>query len=172
MESALNHNPIQPATRASAGRAWLALLLLVPAPTLGVIAAMFVWPDTAFGKALYQAAKVWILVLPIVWMFCVEGVRPRLPRWSWRGMPTGLITGVLTMGVIIGAWELFARGMVDVSVFQEKMQAIGLNSPAKYLRGRSSWPVCASRCTTRSRCRSTSTGRSTRSRRWACSSAG
>ncbi len=117
----------------SARHAWLALLLLVPAPTLGVLCAMFWMPDTLLGKACYQLAKLWILVLPILWLIFIEGVRPSLPRWSWNGLTAGFITGLLTLITIIGAWELFAQGMVDVSIFREKMQAIGLSTPLRFL---------------------------------------
>ena len=48
-------------------------------------------------------------------------------------MPAGIISGVAILAVIIGAWELFAHRMVDVSTFQTKMQEIGLDSTAKYL---------------------------------------
>jgi len=125
-----------PATRPGCcprSRAAIALLLLVPAPTLGVLAAMFIWPDTTLGQALYQLAKLWILILPILWLLKAERTRPRLPRWSWQGMPAGLITGLLTVATIVAAWELFAQHWVDVSAFQTKMQEIGLSSPIKFL---------------------------------------
>jgi len=129
-------SPAQPEIaqpRARTHRAAIALLLLVPAPTLGVLCAMFWMPDTLLGKALYQLAKLWILALPILWLILVQRVRPRLPRWSWQGIPAALITGILTLLTIIGAWELFASRMVNVSIFREKMQDIGLSTPLRYL---------------------------------------
>lgn len=115
------------------GRSALALLLLVPAPTIGVLCAMFLFPGSAFGQSMHAAAKVWLLAFPIAWVLWVQRGRITLPRWSWRGMPAGLITGLLTLGIIIGTWELFASTMVDVSKFQTKMQEIGLDSLPKFL---------------------------------------
>lgn len=114
-------------------RAALALLLLVPAPTLGVLFAMHWLPDTTLGQSIHLSAKVWLLALPLVWVLLVERGRLRLPRWSWRGMPAGLITGLLTMGAIIGGWELVGRSLVDVAVMREKIAEVGLDTPMKYL---------------------------------------
>lgn len=114
-------------------RAAIALLLLVPAPTLGVLFAMHWLPYTALGQSVHFAAKLWLLALPLVWVLFVEGGRLRLPRWSWRGMPAGFITGILTMVAIIGAWELFGHSLVDVAVMQQKIAEVGLDSVPKYL---------------------------------------
>lgn len=118
---------------ASASRAALALLLLVPAPTIGVTCAMFVFPGTALGMAIQAAAKVWLLAFPIIWVLFVERGRLRLPKIKWEGMPIGIVSGLAILAVIIGAWEGFARNMVNVSKFQEKMTEIGLDSAGKFL---------------------------------------
>ena len=115
------------------GRSALALALLVPAPTIGVLCAMFLFPDTWYGQTIHLAAKVWLLTLPLLWVLFVERGRLRLPKLKWEGMPIGIVSGLAILGVIIGAWELFAHSMVDVSVFQEKMQEIGLDTPAKFI---------------------------------------
>jgi len=139
-----------PSTRACAGeapggsasnprRAVLALLLLVPAPTIGVLFAMHWLPDTALGQSIHVAAKLWLLALPLAWVLWVERGRLRLPRWSWRGMAAGLITGLVTMGMIIGAWALFGRSLVDVEVMRGKIAEVGLDTPIKYLAFAAAW---------------------------------
>ncbi len=52
----------------------LALLLLVPAPSLGVALSMMIdgTQGTTLGKGAYFLSKVWILVLPIVWLIWVD----------------------------------------------------------------------------------------------------
>jgi hypothetical protein len=40
----------------SATRAALALAAILPAPTLGIVAALYVWPDTALGQIAYAVA--------------------------------------------------------------------------------------------------------------------
>ncbi|MFN3167528.1 MAG: type II CAAX prenyl endopeptidase Rce1 family protein [Phycisphaeraceae bacterium] len=112
---------------------WLALLLLVPAPTIGVLFAMHWFPDTWYGQTVHLAAKGWLLLFPLAWVVWAQRGRLTLPKWSWRGMTAGVVTGVLTLAVIIGAWELFAHRMVDVAMFREKMHEIGLGTPARFL---------------------------------------
>lgn len=114
-------------------RAGLALLLLVPAPSIGVLFAMHLMPDTAIGKSVHLSAKVWLFVFPILWLLLVERVRLRLPRWSWDGMGAGLITGGLILAIIVGGWELIGKDLVDATVFREGMSKIGLDTPIKFL---------------------------------------
>lgn len=124
--------PTQPDTPSPRSAA-LALALLVPAPTIGVLCAMFLFADTWYGQAIYYTSKTWLLAFPILWLLFVERGRLQLPKLKWHGMPAGILSGLATLAVIIGAWELFAHNMVDVSVFQEKMTEIGLSTPLKYL---------------------------------------
>ena len=126
-EIALRHGDSNPRL------ASLALLLLLPAPTIGVLCAMYWMPDTALGKSIHLAAKLWLLALPVLWLLLVDRGRLVIPKWHWRGMWAGLITGVLTLVTIIGAWELFAHKMVDIDFFRNQMKEIGLGTPAKYL---------------------------------------
>lgn len=121
------------ATGPSPRRAALALLLLLPAPTLGVLCSMYWLPDTTIGQGIYYAAKAWLLALPVFWLLFIDRGRLSLPKWRWRGMWAGLITGLLTLGIIVGAWELFAHRMVDIEFFRGQMQTIGLGKPLNFL---------------------------------------
>jgi len=40
----------------------LALLLLVPAPSIGVLAGMVIAPDRVLGKSVFFISKLWILL--------------------------------------------------------------------------------------------------------------
>ncbi|MEO0476514.1 MAG: hypothetical protein AAF085_11180, partial [Planctomycetota bacterium] len=117
----------------SPGRAALALLLLVPAPTIGVLFAMHLMPDTAIGKSIHLSAKVWLFAFPIVWLMLVERINLRMPRWSWDGMGAGFLTGGLILAIIIGTWELVGTSLVDITVFQEGMAKVGLDTKWKFL---------------------------------------
>lgn len=118
---------------ASPSKAALALALLLPAPTIGVLCAMYLMPDTATGQAIYYAAKAWLLALPIAWLLFVDRGRLTIPKWQSRGMIAGLVTGLATLGVIVGAWHLFAYRMVDIEFFRGQMQEIGLDTPFNFL---------------------------------------
>ena len=53
-------------------RALIALLLLVPAASIGTAASMFWWPELALGKAVFVACKLWLVLLPLVWLRVVD----------------------------------------------------------------------------------------------------
>ncbi|MEM7392731.1 MAG: CPBP family intramembrane glutamate endopeptidase, partial [Verrucomicrobiota bacterium] len=45
----------------------IALLLLIPAPSIGTASAMMIWPDMKIGQAIFFFCKVWLLGLPLFW---------------------------------------------------------------------------------------------------------
>ncbi|MEM1353287.1 MAG: type II CAAX endopeptidase family protein [Planctomycetota bacterium] len=114
-----------------------ALALLVPAPTIGVVTALFLLPGTAIGMTTQMAMKGWILVLPVAWLILIAKTRPRLPAFRGRashpGWWAGLATGIAIFAVIVGLWELAGPRLVDTTVFAEKIASVGLTSPAYYL---------------------------------------
>ena len=117
----------------SLGKAALALAMLLPAPTIGVLCAMYLFPDTTLGKGIYYCAKAWLLTLPVLWLVFIDRGRITVPRFQWRGMMAGLVTGLATLGVIVGTWELFAYRLVDIEFFRGQMQEIGLDTPLNFL---------------------------------------
>lgn len=119
-------------------QAALALVAIVPAPTLGILAAMHLWPDSALGQVVYALCKVWLLVLPIVWIALVERHRPRLPPLRARGMAAGVVTGVLIFGVIVGAYALFGH-WIDTAAMVEQIESIGLGVLWVYALGALYW---------------------------------
>lgn len=108
-----------------------ALALLVPAPTIGVLAAMWWWPG-AVGQSIYLLSKAWIVVLPVWWL-------RRSDRRSlvWR-FPTvestvvGLLLGLALAATIAGAHALL-RSWIDVDLFRATAARIGLETQARYL---------------------------------------
>ncbi len=113
-------------------RALLALVLLVPTPTLGVLAGMEWWEGTAFGKAMYGLCKVWLLGLPLFWWLFVDK-----GKWSWSrprrgGFGVGLLLGVL-ISVAITVAFLLLRHQIDLDLMRKKGMDIGVGSPLPYL---------------------------------------
>lgn len=101
-------------------RAWLALILLVPAPSAGVFFAM-VYPPTAgtdIGRVIYAAAKLWILLLPMVWMgrsiFSAGELKPTL-----RGLSVGIASGIAIAACIAATYALIGRQLIDVEQMRE-----------------------------------------------------
>jgi len=114
-------------------RAFWALVLLVPAASLGTWAGMIGGPDTLWGKAVYAAMKAWLLWFPAVWLLTVERGRLRRPQFSFDGWGAGLVTGLLIFAAIVGGYWLFGRDAIDTTFVRERIEAVGLNSAWKYV---------------------------------------
>lgn len=112
-------------------QAWLVLLVLVPAPSIGVLLAM---PDGAgtIGKVIYAAMKAWILVLPILWVLSVNG-RLAWPAWSWKGTGVGLLWGVGIAAAILAGFFAFGPQLVDVQQVRAKAMETGLADPRLFV---------------------------------------
>jgi membrane protease YdiL (CAAX protease family) len=124
---------MSPKTRAAA-----ALLLIVPSPTLGLLAALYLWPDTLFGQLAYVFFKLWLISFPLIWVVFVDERRPRLRRPSTRGMTAGVVTGLAMFAVIVGAFWLFG-GWIDSAAMAAQIEAVGLGSAWMFLLGALYW---------------------------------
>lgn len=117
----------------------LAILLLVPVPSIGVCAAIVLFPDEPVGQTVFLLAKVWLLAFPAVWHKIVD--RQKL---SWSpprkgGFGFGVVSGVLISLLIAGAYIVFGDHLIDRQVFQAKIEEIGLANPALYMGGAAYW---------------------------------
>jgi hypothetical protein len=122
-------------------RAVIALALLVPAPTLGVLAGMVWWPGTVLGGGLFAASKVWILVLPALWRVLVD--RQAL-SWSpvrHGGFGAGLFTGLILAAVIVASYLLAGSTMLDTAGIVARIQGVGISAPAAYAAGAAYWTL-------------------------------
>lgn len=118
----------------------VALLLLAPVPTIGVVAAMVVATGPA-GQAVFVAAKIWLVVFPAVWFLVVE----RRP-WSWSpatqgGLFAGAATGLVIAGAIVtAAWLAGVRSM-DLGPLITEAGEMELGTPAAYLAAATMWTL-------------------------------
>jgi membrane protease YdiL (CAAX protease family) len=119
-------------------RAKLALLAIVPAPTLGILAALYIWPDSAFGQLVYGVLKIWLIGLPLAWVLVADRRRPRIPRWTNRGMSEAIATGVLIVAVVVTAYWLFGD-WIDADAMARQIEAVGLGDLRVYLLAALYW---------------------------------
>ncbi len=94
---------------------------------------------TTLGMAAFFSSKVWVAVVPLVWLMCVDRKRPTIPRPNGRGMVAACVTGSLIFVVIGGAYLLFARSWMDADVVRDRVVASGLSTPLRYLLGAAYW---------------------------------
>ncbi|MEM7577652.1 MAG: type II CAAX endopeptidase family protein, partial [Planctomycetota bacterium] len=120
-------------------QAWLFMGLTATVPILGTTLSMVWFPGEAWAKVAFGLAKIWILLAPLLWLWKVERVRLRIPRWSNRGMGLAHGTGVLIFAVIAGTYYGLAHAWIDPAVMLEKVRQFGLDRLSLYLLGALYW---------------------------------
>ncbi|HEX5791518.1 MAG TPA: CPBP family intramembrane glutamic endopeptidase [Luteolibacter sp.] len=125
---------------AGRGKPLAALLLLLPVPTLAVLAGMIWWPDTLLGKTLFGGAKIWILLLPLVWHRWVDNEPLSLSPARRGGWLAALATGIPIALLVYGAYLLVRhQGWIDPQMVRSRAELTGLANPAMYLAGALCW---------------------------------
>ncbi len=114
-------------------RSLIALALLVPAPTIGVLMAMHIQPGP-LGQAVYGGSKVWILLLPLAWLVLVDLKRPEVSSpFNARGLWPGAGLGLLIGAIIFGAYLLIGAQWIDAEAMRAVADRNGLNEKWRYL---------------------------------------
>jgi membrane protease YdiL (CAAX protease family) len=119
-------------TEQSKHKALLALALLVPAPTLGVLFGMIWLPDTPLGTGLFFCCKAWLLAFPLVWRLLIDKKPISFSPAHKGGWLAGIGTGVFIAGFILAFWFLIGPHMIDAEFMREKMTSIGLTTLPRY----------------------------------------
>jgi len=113
-------------------RAILALLIVVPAPSIGAACAFVFWPG-AIGQGVYTAGKAVLYGLPLVWHLFVD--RERL---SWSpvrrgGWGAGVLLGLGLAAAIVLTWLIVGRDWLDPAPLQAAAVDNGFDTPLRYL---------------------------------------
>lgn len=119
----------------------LSLLLLVPAPSVGVLAGMVFFPDTAMGKGIFAFSKVWLLGFPLLWYLWIDKGRMSLSPPRKGGFGFGVLSGLMISAIILAVYVLLGDYFLDKSLLTEKIRAIGLADITAYAGGAVYW-IC------------------------------
>ena len=111
--------------------AQLALILLVPASSIGV-ASLFIAPGT-IGTIASVLCGLWLLGLPIAWSFWGDRYQLHLSLPKYQELLVGTVLGLLMFGIILGTYWLFGQEWIDVADAKSKVQQMGLNNPIFFL---------------------------------------
>ncbi len=121
-------------------RALVGLLLLAPAPSLGVFAAMVASPGPV-GHGVFLIAKLWLLVFPAAWYLLVEKGKPSWSPPRRGGLTAGALSGsFLAASIVLGAWLADVQHM-DLAPLHTAAREMDLASPAAYLGGAAAWTL-------------------------------
>ena len=120
-------------------RALLALVLILPAPLIGVTSSFYLPSlqsangDIELGKAIWLLAKIWLIVLPVVWLLYVDGGKLSWSPTSKQGVIAGFVAAISVGAVILGTYLIAKDSVIDPVLVKELMIELGISSPAKFL---------------------------------------
>ncbi|MHC4123442.1 MAG: CPBP family intramembrane glutamic endopeptidase [Planctomycetota bacterium] len=117
----------------------LALLLLVPVPSIGVLTAMVIAPNHVFGKLLFFISKFWILLIPIFWLAVVEKQKLSWSKPNLGGFGVAAGLGILISIIIFAMYLTAGKILIEPQVVKDMAVRIGLASPYIYLAGAAYW---------------------------------
>ena len=124
---------------AARGKALWALLLLVPAASLGVASGMIFFPGTRLGTVLFGACKAWLFVLPLAWRVFVDRQPISFSPPRHGGFRAAVLSGGLISLVILAAYLGLGDRVMDRPFLVEKLKRVGLGSPAVYAGATAYW---------------------------------
>ncbi len=120
-------------------KAFLSLVLLVPAPSIGVCAGMIFFPNTAMGSVIFGTSKIWLFCFPILWHIYVDKEKISYSKPEKGGFGIGAISGILISIIIVIAYLLLKNHLINADFVAEKITEIGLAEKSKYLFCASYW---------------------------------
>jgi len=120
-------------------KAFIALVLLVPAPSLGVLFGMFLFPDSALGKSLFLLTKIWLFALPALWLKFIDKSKFSASPVKKGGIVTGIFSGAIIIFIIVGGFFIVGDKLIDKDFFVTKLALVGLTNPWLYLGAMMYW---------------------------------
>ncbi len=119
-------------------RALFALALLAPVPTIGIAAALILWPGPV-GRSVFTVAKVWLVVFPIAWYVVVEKGRPSWSPPRRGGLGVGLLVGLASAALIFVTYRVLGVGNIDPAALRVEAAEMGIGARWAYLTGAAYW---------------------------------
>ena len=119
-------------------KAIVALSLILPAPLIGV-SSSFHMPsirtpftdEIEIGKIIWALAKVWLMVLPVVWLLCIDQGKLSWSPTNRKGVLAGLVWSVLFAIIIFVLYGLFRGTLIPPSA-KHQIFELGITSPAHF----------------------------------------
>ncbi|MEZ2230345.1 CPBP family intramembrane glutamic endopeptidase [Microcoleus sp.] len=110
----------------------LALILVVPAASIGVAMSLFIAPGIV-GTIVSVLGGLWLLFLPIAWSVLRDRYQLHLSRPKYQELLVGIVLGLLMFGIIMGTYWLFGQQWIDVADAKTKVQQMGPVNPILFL---------------------------------------
>ena len=118
--------------------ALIALILFVPAFSIGVAMSLFIAPGLV-GNSVFTAIKVWSIVFPLLWVIKTKSVALRLPKFECSEIKVGLGLGMVMFGAILLAYYSIGQQVIDLAAIRDKATTVGITNRYVYLAGCVYW---------------------------------
>lgn len=116
----------------------LALLLLVPAPSIGILVGMIIAPNL-FGRVFFFISKIWLLLLPLFWHSFVDKQKLSLSIPKKGGFAVAALLGIIISFIILAAYFTMGRYLIEPQAVKDMAANIGLNNPRTFLAAAAYW---------------------------------
>lgn len=116
----------------------LALLFLVPAPSLGILAVLVFWPGS-FGQFMFSIAKIWLVLFPGIWYLLVEKGSFSLSPMRKGGLGRGLLIGLGMAVLVLSSAHFFGIGNINPAEIRARVRDMGIGTPGRYLAAAAYW---------------------------------
>jgi hypothetical protein len=116
-------------------RAWLALLLLVPVPSISILLYR---PDengevSDLVNAFYLFGKVWLFAFPVAWHLFVARKRASWSPTNARHVAVGALIGVVMSAAIVGAYLGLGTAWIDGEHLRANLASSGIETPGEFI---------------------------------------
>jgi membrane protease YdiL (CAAX protease family) len=112
-------------------RAAIALLIVVPAPTIGALATFWILPGP-IGLAIYALGKAVLYGTPAIWSRWVDREPWSLSPARQGGWGMGAATGVAIAAAILAGYAILSAVGFDASALRPALEANGLHDPVRF----------------------------------------
>ncbi len=117
----------------------MALLLLVPVPSLGAWCGLELFAGTALGATIFGLSKLWVIALPVAWRVLVERKAISWSPAKQGGFGFGVASGLAIAAFIAGAYWLLGEHLIDRAFLVRELAEAGLTDPLRYAMGVAYW---------------------------------
>lgn len=108
-----------------------ALVLLVPAASVGVVMATYISPGI-IGKTCFTLTKIWLVAFPIMWRLAIEKKAIKIPKITNKEINYGLVLGLVMSAIIIAAYWFIGKEYLDIEQVREQAIAVGITQVSIY----------------------------------------
>tara|TARA_Y100000768_G_scaffold223335_1_gene168537 strand:- start:426 stop:1106 length:681 start_codon:yes stop_codon:yes gene_type:complete len=119
-------------------RAFIALFLVSVMPTFSILFT-YSWSESELqGQIFFVFAKLWYILIPVYWIYRIDGSRIILGEIKSDGRAESLISGIIIFVVIAVIFLIFGE-TIDVNLMKQEIGPTGLLNLPLFIVGMIYW---------------------------------